>query len=215
MPENTLFALRTDNAPGSRPLAGWTDPAPARIERYWDGRSAFYPPWHNLTIVTASWNYSTLYFHFDCCFERLQRREPDPEELWEGDVVEVFLRPADLDHYFEVEISPSGSSLAAIVHRPRIDVDFGWRPDLVVESRVDEEAQRWQVDLGIALADLGQAAAPRSGTSWRLNLTRIAGEAPRREYLSWRPTWAPEPDFHVPQCFGHLFFVEPGDPDAP
>jgi hypothetical protein len=50
---------------------------------------------------------------------------------------------------------------------------------------------------------------PESGTIWKVNLFRCAGPESPERYLAWRPTNAPEPNFHVPEAFGTLYFTEP------
>lgn len=210
MPENTLFAFRSEGAFAGAPTPWWPELAPARIHRYWDGRPAFYPPWHNQTVALATWDDEVVAFHFHCCYDRLAPEVDDPGKLWEGDVLEVFLRPSDFPSYYEVEVSPSGQTLSARIRQPRLDVDFGWRPRLQVNSSVDEKERVWNMALALPFADLGPARTPQLGDAWRLNLTRIAGREPRREYLAWRPTFTAGPDFHRPASFGHLIFLEEG-----
>jgi hypothetical protein len=57
----------------------------------------------------------------------------------------------------------------------------------------------------------GLQKKPVPGDEWRANLFRCVGEEPERGYVTWRPTYAPEPNFHVPGAFGHLVFLRKAD----
>src|SRR5437588_11271359 len=51
--------------------------------------------------------------------------------LYEEDVVEVFLAPADPAHYFELEVNPLGTTFDAAIESPngtpaRMRVDLAW-----------------------------------------------------------------------------------------
>jgi hypothetical protein len=47
---------------------------------------------------------------------------------------------------------------------------------------------------------------PQQGDTWRVNLFRCVGVGDDR-YLAWQPTYAAEPNFHVPEAFGWLEFL--------
>ncbi|MCA1614048.1 MAG: hypothetical protein LC800_07840, partial [Acidobacteria bacterium] len=53
----------------------------------------------------------------------------------------------------------------------------------------------------------GLGRRPESGARWRANLFRCVGAGATRGYLAWRPTYAPEPNFHLPERFGWLRFM--------
>lgn len=226
MPENTLFSYYTEEAEEvirGRSSASWSRGEPALMDRDWSGRSALRdkgPGWNNLTRVCSAWGKDALYFYFECWFEELNVKaelgEGGPvDRLWEQDVAEVFLRPKGCDDYFEIEVSPLGQWLDLHIIRPRIDVDFQWRSLLEVDIETDLESKRWRAFLRLPFDSFLRASSlvspPLPGDAWRLNLCRIAGRAPNREFLSWRPTFTREPDFHVPASFGNLIFLRETD----
>jgi len=43
---------------------------------------------------------------------------------------------------------------------------------------------------------------------WRANFYRAEGEAKPRFYSAWCPTKTLQPNFHVPEAFGRLIFIE-------
>ena len=189
-------------------------PASALIDRYWDGRKA---PGHLNTEVRCAWNEEDFYFYFWAPFVDLYvndewTRDESVYGLWERDVVEVFLRPEISETYFEFEVSPVGQWLDILVRRPRKDVDFGWRSGLKVQCELDSQRRLWTARLIIPAKPmihvLQLPSAPKSGDIWKVNLFRISGAAPSREYLAWQPTFTPQPDFHVPEAFGNLILVE-------
>jgi hypothetical protein len=63
----------------------------------------------------------------------------------------------------------------------------------------------WTVELSVPLGSLTEKFDPT--VPWRANFYRVEGEAEPRQYLAWCPTYTPQPDFHVPECFGMLRFT--------
>jgi alpha-galactosidase len=222
MPENTLFCYFSsaqDSELSDLQSPVWRAADKALIDRYWDGRLPFREKgadWKNLTEVAALWSGAHVYFLFRCWFDRLIIN-PDWETaapvrgLWEKDVVEAFLRPESCDDYFEIEASPLGQWLDVHIIKPRIDVDYRWESGLELRAGVDHEARIWSVIVRLPFAPMmslyTERQAPKVGDAWRLNLYRMAGEHPNREYLAWRPTFTAQPDFHVPSAFGSLIFL--------
>lgn len=222
MPENTLFTLYTSE--GEETLLdhrcpAWNQRFQARIERFWEGSSFFCSDQEdvpNFAEVRSLWNDQALFFRFECWFRTLAPYRPaadatPPPGLWKGDVVEIFTGPKGCDRYFEIEVSPLGQWLDVLVYRPRVDMDFHWSSGLTVQVAMLEPEKIWTVCLRLPFQPVLEACdmtqIPGVGDVWQLNLCRIAGEEPRREYLTWRPTFSPKPDFHVPSSFGNLFFL--------
>jgi alpha-galactosidase len=130
--------------------------------------------------------------------------------LWDRDVCEIFVAPEANapERYFEFEAAPTGEWL---------DLAIDWKPD----GRIAD----WEYDSGMQAA--GRIGAneievlmclpwrafgrePRDGDVWRVNLFRCVGrdtEAAPRGYITWQPTHAPQPNFHVPAAFGRLAFT--------
>ncbi len=223
MARNTLFASRTSQA-AERLLdqsdASWDKCREVTIDRFWNGKSALKErgqDWKNLTRVRAQWNEDFIIFSFQCWFDHLNVDESWATDrsifgLWERDVVEAFIQPEACEEYFEIEVSPLGQWLDAHIREPRVDVDFGWNSQLRLKAFIDSAAAMWYAQVAIPfrsilLACVGEPV-PSEGDAWRLNLFRMAGEAPDRDYLAWRPTFTPQPDFHKPGSFGNLIFLK-------
>lgn len=222
MAENTLFSYRTKEDEralfdSENPL--WNLCDEACIDRYWDGRSTLRQrerKWETLTRIGSLWNEEAIFFYAQCWFDSLNVN-PDwgtrgpVKGSWNRDVVELFLRPAAGEGYFEIEISPLGQWLDVHVRKPRTQVDFDWDSRLKVKTVVSEEERIWRVYLALPVLPMVKVALlgrpPREGEAWRLNLYRITGKQPSRAYLTWRPTFTARPDFHVPASFGNLVFL--------
>ncbi|RPI29856.1 MAG: hypothetical protein EHM61_00110 [Acidobacteria bacterium] len=223
MPTNTLFSYfsadRDDEVLDSKHPA-WEKTDKVVISRLWNGRAALKekgPEWRNMTEVTSIWTKSHLCFHFCCWYDELNvnrawATNSSVPGLWERDVVEVFLRPESCDDYFELEVSPLGQWLDVHIRKPRVDVDWRWDSGLRVDARIDDAAGVWTAMLAVPFAPMmegcfGDRTRPEIGDAWRLNLYRMAGEDPDREFLAWCPTFSPVPDFHVPSAFGNIIFI--------
>lgn len=216
---NALFSYRLDSGrppfDSADPL--WKEPEKVSIDAFWDGRQALEEigiNWNNLTRVASRWNENALFFYFECWFDRLYVFEGPRgrvDRLWERDVAEVFLQPDASGPYFELEISPLGQWLDFCVYSPREKVDKDWRSEMKVTTFTDEDAGLWEALLEVPLDPIlstSGLSGVELGDTWKVNLFRIAGREPAREYLSWQPTGTAEPDFHVPKAFGHLIFVD-------
>jgi hypothetical protein len=136
--------------------------------------------------------------------------------LYTEDVVEIFLAPESLDSYFEIEVSPLGTTFDALVSSPDLDrrtmhVDASWNPaGLFAATRrvVRPQGERsWQTVVSIPFADLGRSR-PARGEQWRGNFYRIDRSPLGDELTAWCPTGRHPPNFHVPSAFGTLLFEE-------
>ena len=217
MPENAIFSLRTSETHETLfdPFYKlWGKCGAAAIDRYWDGRSALREKghnWMNLTYVRSLWNEQTVFFYFESWFDSLNvnpewSMETATEGLWNKDVVEVFLKPGTAPNYFEIEVSPLGQWADMRIVEPRVEVDLEWNSKLELETLLSKQESIWRVFLGLSYESIWEGP-PKVGESWRVNLFRIAGKKPHREYLAWRPTFTGQPDFHAPPSFGHLIFI--------
>jgi hypothetical protein len=137
------------------------------------------------------------------------------DPLYDEDVVEVFLAPRTPSEYFEVEVSPAGTTFDARIDSPEgvrasMKVDRSWHCDgLVAAVRKTIESRRlMSIDtvMRIPFASLG-CRAPRNGETWHGNLFRIDRHPSEGdEYSAWRPTMILPADFHITECFGRLLF---------
>jgi hypothetical protein len=142
-------------------------------------------------------------------------RHDDP--LYEEDVVEMFLAPERLTEYFELEVSPLGTTFDARIESPdgvrqtmRADVAWectGFRAGL---RRLTEANGDVSVDtlIRVPFSGLGRLT-PKSGEAWRGNFFRIDRHPDHGdEYSAWQPTMKNPADFHVAAVFGALIFLE-------
>ena len=133
------------------------------------------------------------------------------EPLYEEDVVEIFVAPAGLTHYFEIEVNPLGTTFDA-----RVDSPDGVRATMKVEVRWDCEnlfaAIRKtpgviETIVRFPFASIGTDPPARGGT-WRGNFFRIDRSGRHGdEFSAWQPTMKNPADFHVAAAFGRIVFA--------
>lgn len=136
--------------------------------------------------------------------------------LYDEDVVEVFLRPdTSMPLYFEYELSPLNFELPILIVNNKGRM-AGWRPwqyegsrKIVHAVKINEKASAakgltWTAELFIpfTIFDAMQNVPPRKGTRWRANFYRIDYDG-GAAYFSWRLT---RQSFHDPEKFGTLQF---------
>ncbi|HEX2061305.1 MAG TPA: carbohydrate-binding family 9-like protein [Thermoanaerobaculia bacterium] len=192
----------------------WSAPAacePVRLRRSTD---ASVP--RLATHVAAWYDDECLSVLFSCADDHVEATHVAHDApLYEEDVVEVFLAPDELTHYYELEVSPRGTLFDAAVDSPHGDrasmhVDRGWTCEGLAAAvrKVTESDGGITIDTLIRIPFAGLARrAPRKGEIWRANFFRI-DRHPRHgdEYSAWQPTMKTPPDFHVPRAFGALLF---------
>ena len=162
------------------------------------------------TEVKLLWNAETLFLRFLARYKELNvfpdaRADGWRDELWERDVVEAFLQPDAIDPrvYKELEVSPNGYWIDLnIAHGEKEEMRSGLRRRVVQ----DATARTWTAELAVPMRSLTASFDPRR--SWRANFFRVEGKVEPRFYAAWSPTMTPEPNFHVPDAFGHLVFRE-------
>jgi carbonic anhydrase/acetyltransferase-like protein (isoleucine patch superfamily)/bifunctional DNA-binding transcriptional regulator/antitoxin component of YhaV-PrlF toxin-antitoxin module len=173
------------------------------------------------TEVRACWDDRALYVSFACkdtdIWGTFENRD-DP--LYDEEVVELFLCPTgNLEHYFEIEVSPLNVLFDATVFSPEgrretMLVDPAWnaaglRTAVRVSGSLNDRSSGdigWTVELALPFTDLGLSGPPAPGTVWRANFYRIE-RGPATEFTAWSPTYKSPADFHVPACFGELVFL--------
>lgn len=194
------------------PAAEWATAHPVTFCADWQGRNS--DPARQ-TEVRVLWTPATLYLRFVCRYRELYVFEDsDPngrrDHLWDRDVAEVFLQPdpSQPRHYKEFEVSPNGMW---------VDLDIAPR-EIYPEGRsnlqsglarsvwLDAQERTWAAELAIPMKVLTAELDPAA--IWRVNFYRVEGAQEPRFYSAWRPTNSAEPNFHVPEAFGQLRFVE-------
>jgi len=125
--------------------------------------------------------------------------------LWNRDVAEAFLQPdpSRERYYKEFEVSPNGMWIDLdIFPGGRADLKSGMQRSVVL----DKQSRTWTAELSIPLKAL--TSRFDSSAVWRVNFFRCEGTKEPRQYLAWRATHSPEPNFHVPSAFGKMRFAK-------
>jgi alpha-galactosidase len=183
----------------------WMIPSSVSFCSDWRGEN---PDPERETCARLLWSPDHLFIRFECRYRGLfvyEGGNSRRDKLWLRDVAEVFLRPvvSESVHYREFEISPNGDWLD-------LDISPGEKRillcDLKCRVMVDPRSRIWTAEMAIPMDCLISSFDPR--TFWRLNLFRIEGDDPKRFYSAWRPTFTPQPNFHVPDAFGILQFQD-------
>ena len=118
---------------------------------------------------------------------------------------EAFLQPdgRDLLRYKELEVAPNGYWID-------LNISHGERKEMhsALRRRVwlDAQAKTWTAELAVPMRSLTPVFDPQK--PWRANFYRVEGREEPRFYAAWSPTMRPQPNFHVPDAFGHLVFRE-------
>lgn len=210
MPSETLVVVRGEfsmKEPWAVPRAC----DPVRLRRVTDGAAP-----RLSTSVAAHYNDEYLSVIFSGADDHVVATMFGHDQpLYEEDVVEVFLAPREGTEYFEIEVSPVGTTFDARIESPdgvraTMRADAGWECQGLVAAvrRIVEGGNMMTTDtlVRIPFQSVG-SPGPRKGESWRANFFRIdrhPGEGD--EFSAWRPTLKQPADFHVVAAFGRLLF---------
>ena len=196
------WELDTGGFPGA---PAWNLAPPVRFAWDWQGENADLV---RETEVRVLWNNAFLYLRFLCRYCSLtvfadSDANGRRDQLWDRDVAEVFLQTdrSQPRRYWEFEISPNGMWVDL-----EISPDGKRDPASGMKSRVavNEADKIWTAELVVPMAVLMAGFDPSQ--EWRVNFFRVEGATEPRFYSAWRPTYAPQPNFHVPEAFGILRF---------
>jgi hypothetical protein len=131
--------------------------------------------------------------------------------LYKEDVVELFLAPAEITRYYEIEVNPLGTTFDARIDSPdgsratmKVDVDWDCAGLFAAVRKIPGTVE---TIVRVPFASL-EARRPAPGDVWRGNFFRIDRSRSRGdEYSAWQPTMKNPPDFHVPAAFGRIVFA--------
>jgi hypothetical protein len=187
----------------------WTRAHPIHITRKWSGADA---PASRHAEARILWTNESLLVRFVCRQEEPLIVNANPRldkktlRLWDGDVCEIFVAPDPKtpERYFEFEASPAGEwvDLAIIFKASGRQTDFDFQSGMSAAAIVAGS----QMTIAMQIPWSSFLPKPRKGDVWRVNLFRCVGVGDDR-YLAWQPTYAAEPNFHVPEVFGWLEFL--------
>ena len=196
----------------------WQKCEPVMIAHQWSGEPA---PFERHAEVRICWSDEALHVRFVGNQHEPLVVSTDPQTdrktlgLWDRDVCEIFVapNPEDPSRYFEFEASPAGEwvDLGILLTAEGRHTDWDYYSGMTVASRISAS----QVTVSMSIPWSASIPKPGPNDMWLVNLFRCIGpEAPDR-YLAWRPTHTPEPNFHVPEAFGKLYFRGPvSDPGS-
>jgi cellulose/xylan binding protein with CBM9 domain len=168
------------------------------------------------TVAKLLWDGASLFVGWTCVDRRVEstyRRHDD--ELWNQDVVEVFLDPGGHGRgYYELQVSPASVVFDSYLPRYRANQN-DWSSGMEATARVDgtlnageDDDRGWSAEMRIPLAGLqgGPHAPPVAGDEWRANLFRLdlAPGVRGARGAAWSPPI--RPDFHRTQRFGTIRF---------
>lgn len=168
------------------------------------------------TRVAVAWTKRYIYFAFSAHYDSLNTYEGEDIakerwELWNRDVVEVFLnpQPARMTHYYEFEVAPNNQWIDLEIEKKKAPFnDASWNSGFEHATRVDAKHHLWFTEMRIPLSALGVSTI-HEGDLWRVNFFRAAGHGgdDHRVFLAWSPI--PQGGtFHVPNRFGILRFLK-------
>jgi Carbohydrate family 9 binding domain-like len=168
------------------------------------------------TRVAAVWSARYVYLAFSCRYESLNVYEGEDIskerwELWNRDVVEVFVNPwpERISHYYEFEVAPNNQWIDLEIEKTKTPFnDASWNSGFEHATKIDEKGHLWMTEMRILLSSLGVEKI-RDGDLWRVNFFRTAGRGgdEKRTFLAW--SLIPQGGtFHVPNRFGILRFVK-------
>lgn len=181
-----------------------------------DGSTPEFP-----TTARMLWDDGYLYISYHCVDEDIWATMTGRDDhLWEEETVEIFL-DADGDRvgYVEIQVNPLNTLLDLFIlnrnNRPAKQL-YDWDSQGIRHAvYVDGDARRrdvkdshWSVEIAIPWEDFVTAPhlPPHVGDVWLMNLYRIERSQRGEEFSAWSPTGIP--NYHVPDRFGELVFVE-------
>jgi alpha-galactosidase len=190
----------------------WQQAARVRFNNDWRGERN-YPEAE--TQAATYWTRSHLYVGFECEYTTLnlyEDEDPSQErwELWDRDVVEVFVNPNPerMTFYYEFEVAPNNQWIDLEVDLEKEPFfDAKWASQFEHATRINSIRRVWTCEMRIPFTSLGVASV-EPGTEWRINFYRAdgPGDDSVRRFLAWSPTFSEKPNFHVPAHFGRIHF---------
>ena len=181
------------------------------------------------TTAKLLWDDEYLYASFQCAdkhiaAEAIERHGPVSLD----DAVELFIapNPDKVRNYYGFEMNAIETMLN-FIRADWYQGPFNTYPDGVrlrtslhgVRNKRDSPGDDgWILEVAIPLKVFEKDAAhtpPREGDTWRMNLNRAGGKT-NAQYSTWSPVNSPKPNFHVPESFGYVRFVNrpPVKPEA-
>ncbi len=170
------------------------------------------------TEIASLWTPAYVYFAYRCKYNTLNLYDSkdtskDFWELWERDVVEVFLNPEPkrIRHYYEFEVAPNNLWIDLEINLDK--KPFGnaqWDSGYEHATHIDAKNHVWTCEMRIPVAAVNEMKPLEANAEWRLNFFRCDGEEKetQRRFISWSPVHNDTHSFHAPWSFGVIRFVK-------
>ncbi|NER95867.1 MAG: hypothetical protein F6J86_18835 [Symploca sp. SIO1B1] len=177
------------------------------------------------TVSKMLWDDEHLYVFFlvedaHIWAEQTQR----DSAVFKDDCVEVFFAPNPDKplSYFNIEMNVRGAFLDQFHPQGPQSSTSEWNgqgiqiaTSIVGTLNDDSDTDKyWILEAAIPFSNFTNIAKntpPKPREIWHLNLNRLGGKT-NRQYSQWSPSQTPKPQFHAPQDFGRVTFVEAESP---
>ncbi len=194
----------------SKPV--WKAATQVRFDKDALGRKS-YP--ESETRVACLWSDGFVYFAYWCKYSTLNIYEGEDItkerwELWNRDVVEVFINPEPerFYHYYEFEVSPNNMWIDLEIDLQKKPFNSAaWNSGFEHATRIDAATHVWTCEMRIPAASMGVREI-KANSEWRLNFYRADGPGSdeMRRFLSWNVLPTEKLSFHQPASFGFVQF---------
>lgn len=220
VPKTTDFTVTGDGSNANWAKAAWTNLTQrdkgTLATQQWDVSALPGNDIQYATAVKILYSDNGVYCLFRCEDSLITAtHKSDNAELYNEDVVEVFLKPdADAPVYFEYELSPLNFELPLLIQNNEGKF-AGWLPYMYkggnrVQHAVAMGAKNnvnrftWTAEMFIPYVLIApiKNVPPQKGTQWRANFYRIDYDR-NPVYTSWQLT---RRSYHDPEKFGILQF---------
>ena len=211
---NVARASAAPNIDGRLDDAVWASIKPTEAFKQPDGRVL------NVAYTTTAqltWDDQHLYVAYKTLDDEIANRFADNDStLWEGDVVELFVKPKQSDGaYYEFQFAPNKARFDARFtgHRKptwqeAAKYESGAKYAVALEGTVNDPGadKGWTVEAAIPWSAFGLDKAPAAGTKWQANMYRIDSKGTHN--MAFMGAWAPVGgDFHNVAGAGTLEFA--------
>ena len=170
------------------------------------------------TEIASLWTPAYVYFAYRCQYTTLnlynsKDASKDYWQLWERDVVEVFLNPQPqrMRHYYEFEVAPNNLWIDLEIDLDKNPIgNAQWDSGFEHATHIDAGNHVWTCEMRIPVAALKGTKPLAAHTEWRINFFRCDGPGgdTQRQLLSWSPVQSDSHTFHSPWSFGVIRFVK-------
>lgn len=186
----------------------WSQAAWIQFDESADGKTRY----SGATQVAALWSARYLYFAFRSHYSQLTYfEEEDPAlerwELWDRDVVELFLNPEpdQIDRYYEFDVAPNNQWADLAIDKAGLPLhDASWNSGFLHAVAIDRQTRIWTCEMRIPFGSM-VANPPPAGAQWGVNFFRREGSGDDRRAMAWSPV--PDGAIETPDRFGVLRFA--------